>query len=340
MRRTGSWWSRCRAATGRRDGVLVRALSDEVPVLLVVLTKADAALQPGAAGARSDVPSGIEPLRRRAFDRVVAALGPKVRRAPCIIVAAEAVLDPRPELSTLADHFYATIAAPEERFQGERTVVIARREALRLRAGVAAVSRAQAREEELSRARLTRLESNRIPDPTDFRRQLLDRLDGSIDQGADHVLTSAIDALRTAIERPAAVRGRTDLVEFGARRSRCLHRGHRRKRSGGYRVGARADGRDRRSRIARGDRAPAGVGDRGDPFPLSADPAARGRGPAPVASELTREDLEQELLVAQPFGGAMEAFEKQRVGLGLAELPPALRSARSSHQASGRAIRN
>ena len=38
---------------------------------------------------------------------------------------------------------------------------------------------------------------------------------------------------------------------------------------------------------------------------------------APVASELTREDLERELLAAQPFEGAMDAFEKQRVGYGL-----------------------
>ena len=38
---------------------------------------------------------------------------------------------------------------------------------------------------------------------------------------------------------------------------------------------------------------------------------------APVASELTREDLERELLAVQPFEGALDAFEKQRVGYGL-----------------------
>jgi hypothetical protein len=38
---------------------------------------------------------------------------------------------------------------------------------------------------------------------------------------------------------------------------------------------------------------------------------------APVASELTREDLERELLAVQPVQGAMDAFEKQRVGYGL-----------------------
>jgi hypothetical protein len=38
---------------------------------------------------------------------------------------------------------------------------------------------------------------------------------------------------------------------------------------------------------------------------------------APVASELTREDLERELLAGQPFDGAKAAFEKLRVGYGL-----------------------
>jgi phage-related tail protein len=37
---------------------------------------------------------------------------------------------------------------------------------------------------------------------------------------------------------------------------------------------------------------------------------------APAASELTREDLERDLL-GGPVSGAMDAFEKQRVGLGL-----------------------
>jgi hypothetical protein len=38
---------------------------------------------------------------------------------------------------------------------------------------------------------------------------------------------------------------------------------------------------------------------------------------APVASELTRDDLERELQAMQPFGAALEAFEKGRVGYGL-----------------------
>ena len=285
--------------------------------MLVVITKADGLPELGAAGARDDVRSAIEPLRRRAFDRVVGALGAKVRRVPCVVVAAEAVLDARPESSALADHFHATIAAPEARFEGARAVVIARREALRLRAGVAVLSRAQTREEDLSRKRLAGLESKRIPDPAEFRRQLLDRLDGSIEQGADHALATAIDGLHAAIERlrsewkerisSSSARGEVDaciaVIDESApgRITAALEQTAEIVARELHEVTERLQGWaieeiHSHYRLVRR---------------LGAEALA------PVASELTREDLEQELMGTQPFGSAMDAFEKQRVGLGL-----------------------
>ncbi len=179
---------------------LVRALSDFVPVPLVVLTKADGPLELVADEPNDRVVTRIDRMRREAFDRVADVLGANVGRASCIAVAAEAALDPQPESSALADHFHGAIGALRERLEIEGPVVVAWRDALRMRAGVAELSRAQAREEESSRKRLSRLESSRIPDPEEFRRRLLDSLEGAIEEGTDQVLAAAIDGLHAAIE--------------------------------------------------------------------------------------------------------------------------------------------
>ncbi len=179
---------------------LVRALSDLVPVPLVVLTKAEGPLQLVAGQPNDRLATRIDRMRHEALDRAVAVLGPSAGRAQCIAVAAEAVLDESPESSALADQFHTAIGALRERFEAEAPVILAWRDALRMRAGVAELSRVQSREEESSRRRLSRLESERIPDPEEFRRRLLGGLQGAIEEGADQVLAAAIESLRAAIE--------------------------------------------------------------------------------------------------------------------------------------------
>jgi hypothetical protein len=293
---------------------LVSALGGQVPVLLVVLTKAERSLQGGPDGT-SD--AATEALRRQALDRTLMALGADVRRIPGVLVAAEAVLDGRPESAAMADRFRATTDVLWSRFEDTRLFVIAWREALRMHAGVSSLSRAQAREEELSRKRLSGLESNRIPDPAVFREELLGRLDAGIEAGADRVLASALAGLRVAVERlrsewkeritsasartdvdaciahvneTAAARIAAVLEETAEIVARELHDVTETLQAWAV------EGIHTHYRLMRR---------------LGAE------GLAPVASELTREDLERELLTAQPFDGAREAFEKQRVGFGL-----------------------
>ena len=135
---------------GDATASLVRELSDFLPVVLVVLTKADGPLQLVASGAHDDVPSRIEQVRREAFDRVAA---PWARTSGGRLASS---LRPRPrwmgdrESSALADHFHATIGALSERLERMRPVVMAWREALRIRVGVAELSRTQAGEEDSS----------------------------------------------------------------------------------------------------------------------------------------------------------------------------------------------
>ncbi len=302
---------------GDATASLVRALSDHVPVVLVVLTKADRALRAWTEGRGGDVASRIQPMRSQAFERATVALGASVRRAPGVAVAAEAALDGRPESSVLADHFYATISALRACFERQRPVLIAWREALRMQTQMAALSGAQAREEDLSRKRLSGLESNRIPDPAEFRRQLLHRLDGGIEEGAGRVLASGIDGLRSAIQRLRSEwQARISAASARAEVDACIaFIGE----SAGRRI---ADVLEQTAEIVARE-----LHDVTDGLQAWAIAEIHthyrlvrrigAEALAPVASELTREDLERELLAERPFDGAMEAFEKQRVGLGL-----------------------
>ena len=296
---------------------LVRALSDLVPVPLVVLTKADGPLQLVAGEANDRVGTRLDRMRREALERAAAALGPSAGRAQCIAVAAEAALDEPPESSALADPFHTAIGALLERFESEAPVVIAWRDALRMRAGVAELSRVQSREEESSRRRLSRLESERIPDPEEFRRRLLDGLQGAIEEGADQVLAAAIESLRAAIEglrsewreriASGTSRGELDSCITAIDASAAGRVAEALEQTAEFVARALHDATERLLAWA--------VQEIHAHYRL-----VRRLGEealAPVASELTREDLERELLAGQPFDGAKAAFEKLRVSYGL-----------------------
>jgi hypothetical protein len=204
-----------------------------------------------------------------------------------------------------------------ERFEGERSVVVAWREALHMRAQVVELSKAQARQEEASRKRLSGLESKRIPDPAVFRQQLLDRVQGAIEEGADHVLATALDSLHAAIEGLRSewkhqIASATSRAEIDAgiavidqsaagRIAEALEQTAEIVARESHEVTERLQGW--------------AIDEIHTHYQLVRRLGAEAL--APVASELTREDLERELLAAQPFDGAKEAFEKQRVGYGL-----------------------
>jgi hypothetical protein len=296
---------------------LVRALSDLVPVPLLVLTKAEGPLQLVAGEPNDRVATRLDRMRREALEHASAALGASVGRAQCIAVAAEAALDEPPESSALADQFHTAIDALRERFESEAPVLIAWRDALRMRAGVAELSRVQSREEESSRRRLSRLESERIPDPEEFRRRLLGGLEDAIEEGADQVLAAAIESLRAAIEglrsewreRIASSTSRSELDS-------CIAA-----------IDASAAGRVAEALEQTAEVVARALHDATERLLAWAVEEIHAHyrlvrrlgeeALAPVASELTREDLERELLAAQPFDGAKAAFEKLRVGYGL-----------------------
>lgn len=303
-------------APGEATAALVRELSVLAPVLLVVLTKADGPVRLLAGGADDDVRSRIEQARRDAFARVAHALDASVQRAPSVLVAAENAGDTPAGSSPFADHFRATIGALFERLEGERPVVLAWREAMRMRVAIAELTRVQETEVESCRKRLSALESKRFPDPAEFRGQLLSRLDGAIEQGADDVLAVAVERLHDAIEGLRS--------DWKGRIASCTTRGEVDACVAAIDESAArsiAEALEQTAEIVARE-----LHDVTETLEASAIEEIHAqyrlvrRGAealAPVASELTREDLERELLAAQPFEGAMAAFEKRRVGYGL-----------------------
>jgi hypothetical protein len=289
-------------------------LSEGVPVALVVLTKADALLKVGADATRDDVASRMDAVRLEAFDQVVQALGANIDQTPCVVVAAETALEAHPD--PVGQHFVATIGALWKRLDRERPALLALRQAIRLRAPIAELSEVLAKDQRSSEARLAALEGKRFPDPGEFRRRLLGRVGGAIEKGADDVLAAAIERLHAAMEglrsewtqQIATCTSRSDLDA----RIAALNEGA---------VGRIADALEQTAELVARELSSVtetlevwGIEEIRTHYRLVQRLGAEAL--APIVSELTRDDLERELSL-QPFGGALEAFEKQRVGYGL-----------------------
>ena len=291
----------------------MRDLSDVVPVALVVLTKADGLLPVRPESTRDEVSSRMLDLRSEAIEDAGPAFHAKLRRAPCVVVAAESAFAARP--NALAEQFVGAMGAWWERLDRERPALLALREGMRLRAGIAELAEAVAKERRSSQRRLATLEEKRFPEPAEFRRRLLDRVDGAIEKGADDVLAAAVARLEETMKHLRS--------EFVQQIESCTSRSELDTRiaalneTAGRRI---ADALEQTAEIVARE-----LYDVTETLEVWAFEEIRthyrlfqrlgAEALAPIASELTREDLE--LGSMQPFEAALETFEKQRVGYGL-----------------------
>jgi GTP-binding protein EngB required for normal cell division len=277
---------------------LIREVRETAPLVLIVLTKADKALA-DASGANGEVTSRTSRLRLEAIDRVAGALGLEAKELPCVAIAA------------------GTIGSLSDRLNDAKPAILALREAMRVRTGAAEFARAGALEEESCRKRLAALEGKPIPDPAAFRERLMSRVESAIATGADEVFAAANKRLHDEFEALRA--------EWQQQIVTCVSRED-------VDACAKAINESARQRIS-------------DVLERTVEQVARElqelseslerwtldevhtqyqlvrrlgfEALTPLASELTREDLEQERSAMQPGKGAFEAFERQRVGLGL-----------------------
>jgi hypothetical protein len=301
---------------GAATASLVRELKGVVPLVLVVLTKGDTPRH-DAVVANGAVASRIRRAQKDAFDRIVRALGPGSEQTPCVGVAAESGLDAGLGPPSLSEHCGQTIGRLLDGIRDERPVLLAWREAMRMRVGVAELAQARAREEQSRRKRLAALESQRITDPLEFRRRLLTRVEAAIEKCADDVLEGAMRSLHAAFDGLRAEW--KESISSATTRSAVEARVAAINESAAQRIADVLEGTA--EHVARE------LNDATETLETWALEEIRTHYQlvrrlgadvlAPVASELTREDLERELGGVQPVQGAMNAFEKQRVGYGL-----------------------
>ena len=202
------------------------------------------------------------------------------------------------------------------RLAGHAPLVTATRAAMRMRGCVAELARARTAAEETHGKRLRALEGQRIPDPAAFRAAQLGRMQSAMERAAEEIVASGVESVRSSI---AAVRaawlGRVEAATSRAEIEAVM-------RTVDETAAARvAETLERIAEHVAGELQ--AHAESLETWALEEIHAryqvARRFGAgelAPAASELTREDLEREV-PGGPVSGAMDAFEKQRVGLGL-----------------------
>ena len=301
---------------GNATAALIREVRETAPLVLIVLTKADKALA-DASGANGEMTSRLSRMRLEAIDRVAGALGPEAKELPCIAIAAGPTLETGADPSPVGAHLSGTIGSLSDRLNDAKPAILALREAMRVRAGAAEFARAGALEEESCRKRLAALEGKPIPDPAAFRERLMSRVESAIATGADEVSAAAnkrlhdeFEALRTEWQQQIVTCATREDVDACAK---AINEGVR------QRIG---DVLERTvEQVARELQELSETLERWTLDEVHTQYQLVRRlgfeALTPLASELTREDLEQERSAMQPGRGAFEAFERQRVGLGL-----------------------
>jgi hypothetical protein len=300
---------------GAATTALVREWAERTPLVLVVFTKADGMLG-NAATANGDMMTRASQARQDALRHIAESLGVEAEQLPCVVTAAEAALD-NENRSPQSEHFRAMTGRLSHWLSDARPTILALREVMRMRAGAFELARAEANEEESCRKRLAALELKRIPDPVEFRGRLLGRVEGAIAKGADDVLAAASRRLHGEFE--------TLREDWQRQITTCTGRGQ-------IEACAKAINESAQQRIADAlERTAEHVAHELQELSETLESWALDEIHAqyqlvrrlgvevlsPVASELTRDDLAEELRAVQPAKGALDAFEKQRVGYGL-----------------------
>ncbi len=126
---------------------------------------------------------------------ILAAMG-NGGAAPAILAELEAVLRPA-RVHVVAK--LGELAGALDRIRAEQPVVAATRAAAAVRACVVRVTEESGRAEANCRRRIDALESQRIPDPAEFRARQMIRVTKAVEDGAREVQTRAVERLRAAV---------------------------------------------------------------------------------------------------------------------------------------------
>ena len=221
-------------------------------------------------------------------------------------------------VSTQAGRTVQDVSPLLDRVGQSRHLIVAARIAMKLRACIARISKERQAAEEAHLGRLAALESQRIPDPTAFRARQLDRSNMAIEQGADDVVRMALERLET------------DIDALGSEWRKKMNAA-----SGKKAIAECASDVDTTSAARIDDvleatseliaREMQSVTESLERWALDeirnryhTAPRMRAESLAPVASDVTREDLAERIFGLFPTRGAVEAFERKRRRFGIA----------------------
>ncbi|HSQ63248.1 MAG TPA: hypothetical protein VLM85_08525, partial [Polyangiaceae bacterium] len=199
-----------------------------------------------------------------------------------------------------------------------RHAIVAARLALKLRACIARISKEREAAEQSHLAKLAALESQRIPDPAAFRARQLDRSEMAIEQGADDVVRMALEALERGID--GLGKEWRDAMTKAAGKSAIAACAREVDTTSAARIDDVLEATS--ELIAREMQS---VTESLERWALDeirnryhTAPRLRAESLAPVASDVTREDLAERIFGMFPIRGAVERFDKSRVRFGVA----------------------
>ncbi len=191
--------------------------------------------------------------------------------------------------------------------------VVAARFAIAMRACIAELEKARSVAEAQHQRRLAALESQRIPKPAEFRARQVARSEAAIGKGADDVLASALERQHDQIE--ALRKEWTDRLRSAARKRELDDAIAEINQGGKLRVLESFEATS--EHIAREMQS---IGETLERWALDevhtsyrVQKRVRAESLAPVASEVTAEDLGFAVSAVPPAAGAREAFAKQRL---------------------------
>jgi hypothetical protein len=188
---------------------------------------------------------------------------------------------------------------------------------LRLRACISVVDRARVAAETEHQRRLDALESQRIPDPNEFRLRRIASSEPAIEKGADGVIETSLEHLRAVFESLKKDWSRRVSEAAGTRKLQACIRDI--NEHGKIRMLELLD--ETCELIARemqslGETLERWALDEVKTSYLTAK-RMRAQSLAAVASEITSDDLVEPIATIVPIGGAREAFRRQRVIIGV-----------------------
>jgi hypothetical protein len=178
----------------------LRQVREFIPHVILILTKVDRVLA-NAEGGRDDPWKEVEEARRGAVKRFAREVGRDSGEVLTFTVAAECALAPESESSPFGARFKDDMVRLFGVLYQERATVLGARCAQAVRRCIDAIGEAQECAEATYRQRIADLQAQRIPDPADFSRLQMLRIEDLLTKQAADVIRSAKERLGQELDR-------------------------------------------------------------------------------------------------------------------------------------------